>query len=273
MRKLFAKMRRVLLLSALLLILPLTSWGFVVVLDVGHSSRDPGVISAYGFKEYSYNYRFALILGKYLKDKGVDVLIIEDAPRLKDRVDFINKVNPDLLLSIHHDSVQPRYLQSWKVGGKDRKYSDKFKGHSIFISRKNSSFEESYHFAFMLGETLYNTGYRPTLHHAEKIEGEGKPLVDDRLGIYFYDNLYVLRHSKVPAVLLEVGVIVNRQEEELLTDPEYVAAKAKVVAGAVSRFATKSNSKALLHLERRVAHEGNESRYICSGLPYSSSGS
>jgi N-acetylmuramoyl-L-alanine amidase len=47
--------------------------------------------------------------------------------------------------------------------------------------------------------------------------------------VYFYDNLVVLKTATVPAVLLEAGVIVNRDEERDLAS----AARRALTADAV----------------------------------------
>ncbi len=46
----------------------------------------------------------------------------------------------------------------------------------------------------------------------------GRPWADEANGVYFYDNLVVLKTSTVPAVLFEAGVIVHPDEaRELAT--------------------------------------------------------
>lgn len=52
------------------------------------------------------------------------------------------------------------------------------------------------------------------MYHAEKIEGENKELIDEKLGIYLYDDLKVLKNTNSPAFLFEAGVIVNPNEEK-----------------------------------------------------------
>jgi N-acetylmuramoyl-L-alanine amidase len=66
------------------------------------------------------------------------------------------------------------------------------------------------------------------LHHAEQ---EKRPLLDKEKGVYAFDDLVVLKVAKMPAVLLECGVIVNRTEEEKLNDPVY----RKRLIGAIDR--------------------------------------
>jgi hypothetical protein len=45
-------------------------------------------------------------------------------------------------------------------------------------------------------------------------------LIDAEAGVYRYDHLIVLHSTVMPAVLLEAGSIVNRQEELELATPE-----------------------------------------------------
>jgi N-acetylmuramoyl-L-alanine amidase len=55
--------------------------------------------------------------------------------------------------------------------------------------------------------------FTPTLHHEAYMKGEDKALVDAEKGIYKYNNLVVLKQARMPAVLFECGIIVNRGEE------------------------------------------------------------
>ena len=61
----------------------------------------------------------------------------------------------------------------------------------------------------------------PTLHHAEKIKGENRELIDRELGIYLFDDLVVLRTAQCPAVLFESGVIINPYDDFLVKSHEY----------------------------------------------------
>ena len=119
-----------------------------------------------------------------------------------------------LLLSLHHDAVQPLYLLQWSVNGRVQHYSDRFHGYSVFISGKNAHANESKQYATMLGEALLSEGLTPSLHHAEKIHGESRTLINARIGLYRFDDLEVLKAAPMPAGLLESAVIVNRAEEQ-----------------------------------------------------------
>jgi N-acetylmuramoyl-L-alanine amidase len=62
------------------------------------------------------------------------------------------------------------------------------------------------------------------------------PLLDKDTGVYRYDELVVLRKTRMPAVLLEAGSIINRDEELAMTSPERQAMIASGVTAAVKEF-------------------------------------
>ena len=175
-----------------------------------------------------------------LKNSGeVDAFIINPQGKsisLAERTRQAANKRATLFLSIHHDSVQRRYVKEWKVDGKTHLYSDKFSGFSVFVSRKNRKFAQSLQFARLLGEAMIARGFSPTLHHAEKIPGEGRNLIDKDLGLYEFEDLIVLKTAAMPAVLLECGVIVNRSEEASLQTPEIQQRIADAATEAIIKF-------------------------------------
>jgi N-acetylmuramoyl-L-alanine amidase len=186
-----------------------------IAIDIGHSPRTTGSLSARGISEYQYNAIFSFKLLQALQQQGYRAFILSQK---NPEMTLLNRarlasIQANVLLSIHHDSVQPHYFKSWIYQQKQLRYSDNFQGHALFVSSQNPKFEQSQQLAKALGLALYQQGLRPTLHHNEKIAGENKALLNPALGIYRYDDLILLHHSKIPSVLLECGLIVNRAEE------------------------------------------------------------
>jgi N-acetylmuramoyl-L-alanine amidase len=173
------------------------------------------------------------------KDPRVVVFIINpkgEKISLERRTEMINSAGPDLLISIHHDSVQPVYLSEWTWKGAPALFCDRYRGYSVFISDKNVMHDVSRSFAAMLGSQLRKSGFVPSAHHSEPIRGEGKKPVDERTGVYRFDELAVLSHARCPAVLIECGIIRNRSEETLLRSRAYRQRMAGAIASAVSAF-------------------------------------
>jgi N-acetylmuramoyl-L-alanine amidase len=133
-------------------------------------------------------------------------------------------------LSVHHDSVQPHLLQRWEFDGQTRLFSDQHAGFSLFVSRANPDVAGSLRCASAIGRALRVAGFTPSLYHAAPIAGEFKPFADRENGVHYYDNLVVLKTARQPALLLEAGVIVNRDEELLLLTPAYQARMSEAVA-------------------------------------------
>lgn len=213
---------------------------FNVVIDIGHSKELPGTISARGKPEFEFNREVAMLLRSALRQAGfVDASAIEhepSTPTLEERADIAAERGADLLVSVHHDSVQPRYLKDWRIGGEDLQYTDAFQGYSVFFSRRNADPESSEAFARLLGLSMLRHGFTPTLHHAEPIKGENRELADAATGVYFFDDLVVLRTADMPAVLFEVGVIKNRQEEVFLLDSAFRDRMLDAVVYAIDAF-------------------------------------
>jgi N-acetylmuramoyl-L-alanine amidase len=215
---------------------------FRVVLDVGHTKEVPGAMSARGVSEYEYNLRLAKELQQRLINDGFTrtvVLITAGAakPGLVKRVARASEMNADLFLSIHHDSVPATFKQKWRHEGNEHQFSDRFKGHSIFISYDHADRNGSLQFARYLGQRLKAHGMRYTPHYTEPfMGGRRRELVDAEAGVYRFDQLHVLRATRMPAVLFEAGMIINRDEELLLAAGERRAVIGSAVSEAVELF-------------------------------------
>jgi N-acetylmuramoyl-L-alanine amidase len=208
----------------------------LVAVDVGHFLAEPGVASARGRPELEFNRDLAARLGEALAARRIRVLVIGadgNMSVLSRRTDAARAA--DFLVSVHHDSVQPHYLEAWLHEGETRLFSDRFAGFSLFVSRRNPDLATSLACASAIGATLRAAGFAPSLYHAEPIPGESKPFADRANGVHYFDNLVVLHTAAQPAVLLEAGVIVNRAEELRMREPQTQRRIAEAVAAGVAK--------------------------------------
>ena len=214
--------------------------GFRVALDIGHYEARPGALSATGVTEFTYNLSLAQRVLAALRQAGFTAAFLigeSGAPLpLERRTAIAADAGAVLFVSLHHDSVQPQYLSQWIVDGHPQHYSDLFHGYSVFISGKNPHEPESRAFATILGAALLARGLTPSLHHAEKIAGENRPLLDPRIGLYRFDDLVVLKTARMPAVLLESGIIVNRAEEQQIRNGDYHQRVTAALVDAIEEF-------------------------------------
>ena len=215
---------------------------FRVVVDVGHTIDVPGAISARGIPEYAFNLALGQDVDHALVDAGFDktvLLITATAPwrGLVERAARANSMRADLFIAIHHDSVPDDLLQTWEYEGNEQKYNDDYPGYALFISNDNADPPGSLMFGSLLGKELQARGLHYTPHYTLALMGHRRrELVDAQAGVYRYDQLIVLRQTRMPAVLLEAGSIVNRQEEVELATAERRALTSAAIVGAVEKF-------------------------------------
>ena len=134
-----------------------------IAIDVGHYLERPGVISARGVTEFEYNLQLSREISESLRRAGHKVILIGDdglADNLGRRAPRASGM--DLFISIHHDSVQPRFLAVWEYEGETLNYSDKFAGFSLFVSRLNAHTEAGLKCASAIGAALRGAGFTPS---------------------------------------------------------------------------------------------------------------
>lgn len=165
----------------------------VIVVDAGHGGTDSGANSPNKVKEKDVNLQISLKTEIALKDAGYNVLMTRDTDKtlgLYERPALANNKFADLFISIHANSTTNKDV------------------HGI--------------------EVLY----APAAAGSEKEEGQQiltKAIMDELLkatgakkrGIIQRPKLVVIRESKMPAVLIEVGFLSNANEEKLITDDDY----------------------------------------------------
>lgn len=182
-----------------------------IALDVGHSIRHPGATAASGAKELDLNRALASEIGHDLSDSGMTYHVIGADGKMDVLTDRTSAAQGDkLFLSVHHDSI----LQEWMPR------ANEFSGFSLFVSRKNPNLPESLDCAIKVGAQLIAAGFKPSRYHALPVKGQDRPFADELRGVHYFDDLIVLKTASQPAVLLEAGVIVNREDEVRVTDNE-----------------------------------------------------
>lgn len=208
-----------------------------IVIDPGHSPKSKGAKSCTGAYEYIYNDYIVSLLERHLKYKNINIIKSREHNEEKSLAERAKLAkNKKLFLSIHHDSVHPRYIKS--INGNPS--STHGSGYSIFVSKKNKNYAQSLKYATFLGKELRKSGLKPSHHHAENISGENRKLINPDLGIYEFDDLIVLKNSEAPALLLEVGVIVNPKDEAECLTPEFQNKIINAIDGLIT-YATSSS--------------------------------
>jgi len=215
---------------------------FRIVVDVGHTPDSYGALSARNDPEFGFNFHLARLIAAKLKSEGFAAtrLLVTDGkarPSLFKRVSAANDGRADLFLSIHHDSVPDKLLERWEFDGTNSYFSDRFSGHSLFVSERNPHFATSLMLARMIGRQLKEQGLHYASQYTLPVMGRyRRQLLDKDVGVYRYDGLVVLSQTRSAAVLLEAGSIINRDEEMTMNSLERQDQIASAVAAGIGEF-------------------------------------
>ena len=158
---------------------------FRLVIDAGHGGTDKGSTFE-SIYEKDINLSIAKKIQSFSKGKNVEVILVREDDKevsLKDRITMINNLNPDLLLSIHINNS----------------LDSKANGTEIYYSKANEF-------------------YKRALNYADKIISNS---VDEiQMKGLKEANFTILKNTKCPALMVEVGFLSNMENRGFLTSDE-----------------------------------------------------
>lgn len=227
-----------------LILAPCHVSAFRLLLDPGHDRQSPSVNGCEcGIPEYVFNYNLAQgIEDELLQSLDMTVELTHDAQgciSLRGRARMTQGF--DLMLSIHHDSAQSKYLRPVMINGKEKGCVKGPEGFCIYVSHENPYPEASLMFAQLLSSFIISKGFTPSTHHGEDIPGERHTMIAP--GVYYYDNLIVLKEARCPAVLLEAAVLTNVIDEAAASSQEFQQELAAAVREALTTYSNTVNPK------------------------------
>jgi N-acetylmuramoyl-L-alanine amidase len=215
---------------------PLTPSKKVVVIDAGHGGKDPGALGS-DTKEKDLTLPAARALRDRLERSGrYKVVLTRDTDvfiPLERRVQIARRANADLFLSLHADSggdpnVRGATVYTLSEKGADRAARYSFQQDS-FIDVAMPGSDEAVN-RILLDLTQRGTVNRSSTFAEHLLHRIGKET--QLLGRSHRDAGYmVLLAPDVPAVLMEMGFITNREDERLLSDDD----RRKDLMGAVAQ--------------------------------------
>ncbi|SET61333.1 N-acetylmuramoyl-L-alanine amidase family protein [[Clostridium] polysaccharolyticum] len=157
---------------------------YIYVIDAGHGGIDGGTMSPDGrHEEKLINLSIANMVKEMLEeDRYTQVYMTRESDQFispKERARIINKISPDLTVSIHCNSAENQEAEGVEV---------------LYSSGKDSSKELS----------------KQCLNEILKLTDQVNR------GLIEGDNIYIIRNSKNPIALLEVGFLSNKRELDYL---------------------------------------------------------
>lgn len=181
--------------------------GKIVVVDAGHGGRDGGAKRG-GFAEKNLNLGMAKYLSQYLSEAGATVILTRKTDVFVDldvRADIANRAGADFFISCHTNSSG--------AGGKQRGVTTYYHGNS------------------QVGRLLADCLQR----EMTKVSGIPNAGVKSDYRIY-NSGFAVLRNTKMPGVLLEMGFIDNASDRKRIVTKEFQQATMKAAVQGLRVF-------------------------------------
>lgn len=238
--------------------LPRPQLELMVVIDAGHGGKDPGALrNRLKMDEKDINLDLAKRVKKVLVQDGFKVAMTRETDvflELEERCLIANKARADVFICIHVNSARNSVASGVEVFyPQDTREAGFWAGKrpDTFQSPPNAPGEKAPG-SPGLNDVLFDAlceEYRiQSKELAEEIHGAlVSSLGAVRRGARCDKNLHVLRSTSCTSVLVEVGFISNRKEEERLNDPAYRDRVTRAIASGLNRFRRK--------LEERLAKD------------------
>ena len=186
----------------------------IIVLDAGHGGKNTGAKKQYPLcEEKRLSLITTLLAKRYIEQMGYRVILTRSKDAfisLAKRVYIANKFNADLFVSIHFNSS----------------YNRKAKGIEVYYPRKIKSNKRS-----SLSHRLASNILLKSIFHTKAVSRGVKEA-----------NFYVIKDTKMPAILLEGGFITNDVECRRLRQRQYLEKLAKGIAEGVGIYLKRSSS-------------------------------
>ncbi len=265
---------------------------FVVVLDAGHGGKDSGTPGTKRYKtaEKDIALDVTLALGKLINKHLPNVKVLytrtkDIYPTLNKRTVLANEKKADLFISIHCNA-QP--------GGKGSAYGSetfvlglhKNAANLEVAKRENSviyqedNYEETYKDfdpnspESIIGLILAQEDYLDhSIELANYIETEFKVTGKRKSRGVKQAGLYVLAYTYMPSVLVELGFLTNKKEEDYLNSKKGKQIMTKSLFNAIKKYVNsiyQNKTRAILAKEQvdntSISHGGNVEKRIIEGI-------
>ncbi|MEM8778157.1 MAG: N-acetylmuramoyl-L-alanine amidase [Cyanobacteria bacterium P01_G01_bin.49] len=168
----------------------------LVVVDPGHGGKDPGAIGIGGLQEKNVILPISIDISEILKQQGVEVMLTRNADyfvSLQGRTAIANRAGADIFVSVHANAVG---------GGRTN-----VNGMEVFYAG-NRDLAEAIHRSILRTVNVGDRGVKQA-------------------------RFYVLRHTRMPAALVEVGFVTGAVDNPRLRDPAYRRQMAQAIAQGI----------------------------------------
>lgn len=216
-----------------------------IVIDPGHGGRDVGAIGRrYRLREKDMALTLARRLRDILEGRGVKVIMTRDDDTfipLPKRAEIANRSGADLFVSVHLNASRSRLMRGFECYFLSNATDDNARALEAFEDSSLRTGEEaSAEHSQRLDKTLWDMTLTENRLESAELAGYICDSIEESFTIgnrgVRAARFYVLKHTHIPAVLVEGGYISNRYDELKLKEPEFLCRIAEVVANGILRY-------------------------------------
>lgn len=201
-----------------------------VVIDAGHGGRDPGAIGS-KIKEKDVTLSVALKLGKYIVENFTDVKVVYTRNKdvfvnLDERAIIANKNKADLFISIHANWIGKPAVTGTEtyVLGLHRSQDNlevAKKENAVIVLEENytakyEGFDPNSVESYIIFELMQNSYLDQSIYFAKLVEDQFSIRAGRSSRGVKQAGFLVLRETAMPSVLVELGYLTNKDEEQFL---------------------------------------------------------
>ncbi|MDD5496579.1 MAG: N-acetylmuramoyl-L-alanine amidase [Candidatus Omnitrophica bacterium] len=213
-----------------------------IVVDAGHGGKDAGAVGRrLRLKEKNLALSAAKKLKKLLEAEGIKVILTRDDDTfisLPRRARIANESNADLFVSVHINASKSRVMRGFECYYLSDATDDQARAlEAVENASLKLSDDAALEHSKGLDATLWDMALSENRRESAELASRICASVDSSLmmknrGIKTA-RFYVLKYTRMPSVLVEIGYISNKYEEMKLKDPKYVDRMAEAVARGI----------------------------------------
>lgn len=219
----------------------------LVVIDAGHGGVDPGAVGPSGLREKDVNLQLARQLAELLRrDPTLDVRMTRNRDTLialRDRARMANgwraPGQPALFMSIHcnaHASRAEAGFETYFLAEARTADARRVQAMEDAAMQYEEEPRDRSPLDFIMNDLRQNQYLRESSDWAQMIQNRLAEVHPGRNRGVKQAGFAVLVGAYMPSVLVEVGFISNRTEEQMLADPRHQAALVRQLAAGVHDY-------------------------------------
>jgi N-acetylmuramoyl-L-alanine amidase len=219
-----------------------------IVLDAGHGGKDPGAVGGrLGIKERNLTLSIAKKLKSILEDNGIRVIMTRDSDvfiPLPERAKIANSSGADLFVSIHINASRSRSMNGFECYYLSEATNDNARALEAFENATLKTDEGTMaEHSSSLDKTLWDMKLTENRRESAELAGDICSAVDNSLvtrnrGVKTA-RFYVIKFTRIPSVLVEIGYLSNKFEELKLKEESYSNRMADIVAKGILAYKNK----------------------------------